>query len=290
VPRRITTLRPILLVLGLTAAATAGVGATITGARERGPRGGADSKPGASVRTICSPALPCIALVIDDVGRDLAALRALLTLDPELTFSVLPHAAQREESLQALRAAGRELMLHLPMVPHDRSRVSDEAIVLGIARPLAPAARACVDRVPDAVALNNHMGSALSEDERAMDEVLLVARERGLDVLDSRTSERSRVCEVARRLGLRCLARDLFLDDAPGGADTQEVARRLRLAWSRARQRGWAIAIGHPYAATIDALRATRRESAGVRLVRLSRLFSSIVARRSPRAGSVDAT
>jgi hypothetical protein len=265
--RRITTLRPLLLALGAVATATAGVGtATVL-------RSGPAPHP-VGPRVVCSPALPCLAVVVDDVGRDLSALRRLLALDAELTFSVLPHAAATGPSLAAIRRARREVMLHLPMAPLDRTRVSDEPVVLGLhERPLADATAACLQAVPDAVAFNNHMGSALTRDPAALRSALGPVRRTKIAALDSRTAEGSRLCEVARELGIRCLARDLFLDDPPR-ADV------IHSAWleavRRARQRGWAVVIAHPELATLELLPGLLGQTRGVRIVRYSDLLRAV--------------
>jgi hypothetical protein len=111
---------------------------------------------------------------------------------------------------------------------------------------------------------------AAIEERAALAEVVEVVGSEGRFVLDSRTSERSLFCHVARARGLHCLERDFFLDDPP-------VPAALTSAWDRAlaaaRRRGWAVVIGHPYASTVEALRYVlgRRE---VQVVRLSRLLN----------------
>lgn len=265
--RRITSLRPLLLALGAVATATAGVGAATV------LRSGPAPQP-VRPRVVCSPALPCLAVVVDDIGRDLSGLRRLLALDAELTLSVLPHASATGPSLAAIRRAGREVMLHLPMAPLDRTRVSDEPIVLGLGeRPLSEATAACLQAVPDAVAFNNHMGSALTQDPSALRILFAQVRRAGIAALDSRTAEGSRLCEVARKHGVRCLARDLFLDDPPR---TDVIQYAWLEAVRRARQRGWAVVIAHPEPATLELLPGLLGHTGGVRIVRYSDLLRAV--------------
>ncbi len=264
--RRITSLRPLLLALGALALAIAGVGA----AAVLRPT----PAPPAAPRPVCSPALPCLALVVDDLGRDQAALERLLGLDAELTFSVLPGLAGTRPATEAIQRARRELMLHLPMAPDDPTRVSDEPIVLGTgAHPLGPATESCVREIPGALAFNNHMGSALTRDAGALRAILAVARARGLAALDSRTTPGSQLCRVARELGMGCLERDLFLDD-PARRDV------IRSVWFQAlrlaRSRGWAILIAHPHSLTIELLPALLQARGGVRIVRYSELLRAV--------------
>ena len=231
----------------------------------------------------CLPARPCLAVVIDDIGRDLRALDALLALPADLTFAVLPHAAHTAASREAILGQGRELLLHLPMDPLDRRHITDEPVVVGRDDSVARATRRCLEQVPEAVGVNSHMGSALTQNAAALDAVVgeLRAsaasrrgdRRRTLFVLDSRTTEHSVFCQAARAQGLTCLSRDVFLDDPP-------ARPALTSAWERAlaaaRQRGWAIAVAHPYDSTVEVLRDLLRQRQ-IRVVRLSRLVGRLV-------------
>jgi len=283
---RLTSIRLMVLALALLAAALVALGSVMTlwsGPATASERGAA--RPEQPPR--CTPASPCLAVVIDDVGRELSQLRRLLDSRLDLTFSVLPHGERTEQSLDALRAAGREIMLHLPMAPLDSNKITDERVVLGRDGPLEPALQACLAKVPDAVGVNNHMGSALSKDQGRVRRVLeslggqsrsasraLQAGAGGppppLWFLDSRTVAGSRFCSTARQIGIRCLERDFFLDDPP---HPSAVRSRLAEAVALAKRRGWAVAIGHPLRSTVDALR-TLRVGSRVRVVRLSALLA----------------
>ena len=214
----------------------------------------------------CAPSAPCVAVVIDDIGRDPNMLRRFLALKLDLTFGVLPHAPHTEDARRAIRRVGREMILHLPMLPLDPSKISDEPVVLGRERPLRTALAECLARVPEAVGVNNHMGSALSQDRAAMGEIFSTLSAQGLWSLDSRTIDNSEICPVAAQRGVPCLKRDIFLDDPPT-PDT------VRLRWqegvSIARSRGWAVMIGHPNQATLSMLRQGIKGSE-VRIMRLS--------------------
>jgi polysaccharide deacetylase 2 family uncharacterized protein YibQ len=210
-----------------------------------------------------------VAIVIDDVGRDLVPLRKFLALPLDLSFAVLPHAKYTQESLALIRERGREVMLHLPMAPVDAEKVTDEKIVLGRDGPLEAALEACLEQVPDAVGINNHMGSALSLSPFAADRILRGVGRRSLWFLDSRTIARSQFCQRAQPLGIRCLERDVFLDDPPLSSS---VRWRLTAAVKIAQSRGWAVAIGHPFQSTLEVLRKLQRST--FRVVKLSQLVS----------------
>jgi uncharacterized protein len=219
----------------------------------------------------CTTLNPCVALVIDDVGRDIATLEHLLELGADVTYAVLPHAKKTEQSLEAIRVKGGEVILHLPMDPLDRQKITDEPIVLERNNRLTEDMIACLERVPDAVGINNHMGSSLSQDEVALQMILSLAHQRNLWFLDSKTSPMSQICKVARMLHEPCLERNVFLDDqdaiTPLAVKWQEVVRLARL-------HGKAIAIAHLLPSTIEALHAILRR-AEVRVQRLSRLVAT---------------
>jgi polysaccharide deacetylase 2 family uncharacterized protein YibQ len=147
-------------------------------------------------------------------------------------------------------------------------------------RELARATRRALDAVPGAVGVNNHMGSKLSADRVAMDTVLRVISRRGLYFLDSRTSAESVGYQEARALDVPAAERQVFLDpDLRPEAVRYQFRRLLEVA----RERGAAIAIGHPHPNTLAVLReevplAVER---GYRFVPVSYLLdrSSVAAR-----------
>jgi len=221
----------------------------------------------------CSPHDPCLSVVIDDVGRDLNTLRQLLALRLDLTYSVLPHARHTAASLAAIRARGRQVMLHLPMAPIDPRRIADEPVVLGRDGPLEAALATCLELVPDAVGVNNHMGSALGRDPAVVRALLRVLGQRGLWFLDSRTASGSLFCAEAPHAGVPCLRRDVFLDDPPSSG---LAAQRLQQAVELAHRRGWAVAIAHPQPVTVNLLKqlAQSTRSSRIKVRRLSEVVA----------------
>jgi polysaccharide deacetylase 2 family uncharacterized protein YibQ len=79
-----------------------------------------------------------------------------------------------------------------------------------------------------------------------------IIKEKGLFFIDSRTTGRSRVTEVAQRVGVPTMDRDVFLDNV---AEVEAITREIRRLESKARRQGMAIGICHPYPETLEALR-----------------------------------
>ena len=193
-----------------------------------------------------------LVIVIDDVGRELDAHAKLQSLRYPITFSILPgsvYAAGAQLRLREDERRYREIWLHLPMEPikgeamhegHERQEQfllrtdSDEV--------LRKKTLAALERVPAAVGVNNHMGSALTTDERAMRVVLSTLHERDKLFMDSRTHHETVAATVAESLGLPHAQRQVFLDHDP---DPAAMAAALREAIEQAKVEP-TIAIGHP--------------------------------------------
>ncbi|MDE0728644.1 MAG: divergent polysaccharide deacetylase family protein [Alphaproteobacteria bacterium] len=101
------------------------------------------------------------------------------------------------------------------------------------------------------VGVNNHMGSRFTASARDMRRVMVALRARDLLFLDSLTTGRSTGHGLAREFGIPTVVRDIFLDNDRAPAS---IRRQLARTVARARGHGHAIAIGHPYPETLDAL------------------------------------
>jgi uncharacterized protein len=194
-----------------------------------------------------------LALVIDDLGRSLDEVAALDRLGIPLSYSVLPFEVSTPAVVARLASERKEILCHLPMEPANGHDPGPGALREGMGLDaLAAATEKALAQVPGAVGANNHMGSELTGDRAAMGTVLDILQRRGLFFLDSRTSAASVGYSLARSLGLPAVERDVFLDD-----DRDPAAIRVQLArfLALSRERGAAIAIAHPHAATLEVLR-----------------------------------
>jgi len=196
-----------------------------------------------------------VALVVDDLGYRLKPARELVALGIRITLSVLPWAPHAREVAAMAKAAGLEVLVHLPMQPRAYPRLNPGpgALMLGMSpAQITKLTMEAIARVPGAVGVNNHMGSAFTENPAAMATLLEVLKRKGLFFLDSLTSPRSCARKVAARVGLRFASRWLFIDHDPSpGAIRAQLKRLLRLG----RLRAAVVAIAHPYPQTIAALK-----------------------------------
>lgn len=196
---------------------------------------------------------PYVAIIIDDAGLDRRGTQRAMKLPGPITLSFMSYAADLSEQAAAARAAGHEVMLHLPMEPLDAKRHNPGPNALYVNLDAAELQRRLdwhLDRFSDYVGVNNHMGSRFTADATRMAQVMEALGRRRVFWLDSLSGPSSAGPTQARRHGLDAVERDLFLDDDRSPGIGHEIAAMERIA----RARGDVIAIGHPHAATLNAL------------------------------------
>jgi hypothetical protein len=196
---------------------------------------------------------PRLAIIIDDCGQWPDTERAFVALPFPLTLSVLPHVRFGGAIARDASAAGKGVMLHLPMQTISgrypgpgtiTTTMDDAAIRSELTSDLA--------ELPQARGVNNHEGSLATQDARVMGDIADVLARDGRFFIDSRTSSASVGESVARERGVPSAGRSVFLDNVD---DEAAVEARLREAVRDAIATGSAIAIGHPRPATLAAVR-----------------------------------
>jgi len=106
--------------------------------------------------------------------------------------------------------------------------------------------------LPQVKGVNNHMGSALTQQSQAMKWTMEVLKKRHLYFLDSRTTDLSQAQNAANFLGVANISRQVFLDNV---TTTEQLQLRLNELKQQATDHNFAIAIAHPYPETIEFLR-----------------------------------
>ena len=198
---------------------------------------------------------PCLVIVIDDLGESLSVAKRLANLSVPITFSVLPYTSRAKEVASLARHRGQELLLHLPCEPEgypQRANSGPGTLKVGMSPALLEQTLINnLARLPEVDGVNNHMGSRLTKNKVAMTVILAHLQGRGKFFLDSLTTPRSVVQEVSANLGMNYYRRNIFLDNTQA---KQAILLQLKKAESLAKRTGLAIAIGHPYPETLQAL------------------------------------
>ncbi len=218
-----------------------------------------------------------IAIVIDDLGMDARQAREILSLPAKITLAVIPGLAQSKAIAELATKSKHEVLIHLPMEYHGKNGKPAAGMLRSNMTPMEFLTTVSddVESVPGAVGINNHEGSALTENRDAMKFLMAELKARNLMFLDSLTSPRSVAYSTAREFGLRSGKRDVFLDndsDNPSAID-----RQFEELVEIARKNGRAIGIGHPHPATIAELRkwiTQAQTGRSIEIVPVSRLLN----------------
>ena len=211
---------------------------------------------------------PKLAIIVDDLGRDLEIAEKIVKLPYPLTISVIPNLPDSAKVAEAAHKRGDEVLLHLPMEAGEAAQAEPAELKVGMHRQQVDTIlEENLKSVPHVAGVNNHQGSRATADPQLMVELMAALRQHGLFFIDSRTSVETVAYDTAERDGVRAAFRNAqFLDDLE---NTAAITVQLQKAERDAIKKGWAITIGHPHAATIEVLRRDlpQMRSKGIQLV-----------------------
>src|SRR5216683_3615091 len=214
---------------------------------------------------------PKLAIILDDLGNDREAAESVFALQFPLTISVLPYHAHSTEIAEEAQRRGLEVMLHLPMRAVANETPEAQQLEAGMSgEEVTRVLNGMLENVPTASGVNNHEGSLATTDAKLMGELMPLLKQRDLFFVDSRTTAATVAFEAAERAGVRGGFRNVpFLDDVQ---DVGAIRKQIELALRGAKEKGAAIAIGHPHAETLRALKEMLplAEAEGVHLVVVS--------------------
>ncbi len=214
-----------------------------------------------------------LAIVIDDWGYNLNNLHIAKQIKYPFTASILPCLPYSKAVAKGLYEQGIEVILHLPMEPHERFRLEhntittmmdEENIKNIIAQDLTD--------IQYATGVSNHMGSKATEDLRTMGIVFGELKKRNLFFMDSLVSAKSICAGLADKMNQRFIKRDVFLDNIE---EAEYIRGQIHKLKAKARVFGQAVGIGHDRKITLEALKEAMPllEKEGYKLVFVSELI-----------------
>ncbi|WP_254065389.1 divergent polysaccharide deacetylase family protein [Cedecea sp. FDAARGOS_727] len=193
-----------------------------------------------------------LSIVIDDFGYRPQQENLVLALPTNVSVAVLPNAPHSREMATKAHNAGHEVLIHLPMAPLSKQPLEKDTLRPDMSsEEIERIIRDAVNKVPYAVGMNNHMGSAMTSSLFGMQKVMQSLEQYNLYFLDSMTIGNSQATRAAAGTRVKVIKRKVFLDDTQNEADIRfQFNRAIQLA----RKTGSAIAIGHPHPATVRVL------------------------------------
>ncbi len=195
-----------------------------------------------------------LAIVIDDMGYSVELAHKFESLGLPLAFSFLPYAPYTHELSIEASKKGFVVMIHMPSQPEDypKDNPGKYAIFLWSTKEetfnnLEDAYRI----IPTALGLNNHMGSAILRDPVHLDYIMEFLKEHNLFFVDSATVKDSLGCVEAKKFGVPCVKRKVFLDDIK---KVGYIKGQIRVALRMLKKYNDVLAIGHCNEKTYEAL------------------------------------
>ena len=186
-----------------------------------------------------------LAIIIDDFGYNGEGTEEMLSLDIPFTAAVMPFSSNTDEDIAKIKEAGKDYIIHMPMesLTGKREWVGEKGVFVDMTdEAIKSAVRDAFDKVDGASGMNNHMGSAVMEDERCLSAVIDEVAARGGVFVDSVTTSKSLGEKICAEKGVDIFKRDVFLDSTD---DSEVVCGNIEKAGKIAIENGFAIAIGH---------------------------------------------
>lgn len=196
-----------------------------------------------------------LAIVIDDLGESVSAAKKLVALSYPVTFAIWPRATHTRQVAELGAKHGEEIIIHQPMEPVGYPEVRPGPGTVFVQMTPDQIHTIIADnlkKVPEAVGINNHMGSRFTQDRAAVRAALDELRKHNLFVLDSWTHSRTKLYAEAQNAGMKAYRRSVFIDVI---RDVSSIVHQLEKAERIALTTGQAIAIGHPLPETLAALK-----------------------------------
>ncbi|WP_340616642.1 divergent polysaccharide deacetylase family protein [Xenorhabdus entomophaga] len=196
-----------------------------------------------------------LAIVIDDVGYRVNEENKILQMPVAISIAILPNSPHGRKMAEKAHQQGREVLIHLPMAPLSKQPLEKNTLHPAMSQEeIGRIIQDAIQKVPHAVGMNNHMGSAMTSNLSGMEKVMQILSRHHLYFLDSVTIGNTQVTKAAIGTSVPVIRRNVFLDNVQTEAETKH---QLNRAIALARRQGFAIAIGHPHPTTVRALQQT---------------------------------
>ncbi|EAL8651336.1 divergent polysaccharide deacetylase family protein [Campylobacter coli] len=211
-----------------------------------------------------------LAIIIDDMAN-ISQVRALQALKLKLIPSFFPPDKNHIDTPK-LALKFDFYMVHLPLAAMNYTKPElDTLNPSDSEKRIFKKIQQVKKDFKDLKFINNHTGSLFTSDEKAMKKLYKAFEKEELIFVDSKTIASSKAPKVAKALRQIYIQRDVFLDNRD---DVAYIKNQLIEAVRLAKQKGFAIAIGHPRKNTFKALEQSKDLLKSVELVYLSEIYA----------------
>lgn len=197
-----------------------------------------------------------IAIILDDAGNSLELAEEIVKSPYKITLSVIPFTQYDKETAEMARQYQKELFLHLPMQPKSYP-VTDPgkgAILLNTPESLVEILiKKNVERLGKIDGANNHMGSALTENEQKMKQILKYLKQYTDTFVDSHTAKNTVAFDVCKDYMTYCGINSVFIDNLD---DANYIKDKINKGIKLLEKEKKIIMIGHLRPTTVKLLMA----------------------------------
>ena len=212
---------------------------------------------------------PKLAIIIDDVSSS-KQKRKILDIGYKITMAFLPPTKFHSNSAEI----AQDLPVHMIHFPMEATKAfkSKEVHTLNVNysyERIEKRVKQLRQWYPNARYTNNHTGSVFTENEEAMDNLFRALKKYNFRFVDSRTTAKSVVKKYSLKYGMPFIVRNTFIDNIK---DFKYIQNQLKKAIKLAKERGSAIAIGHPHSMTIRVLKNSKHLLKDVEVIYINEL------------------
>lgn len=217
---------------------------------------------------------PKISIIIDDLGNHPQTDLKITELPGPVVCSVLPYRPSTDAVIKRAGLLNKPIILHIPMEPISEVKLGSGGLTTNMRKEqFIDILQAELKKYSQVQGVSNHMGSKLTQDSARMGWFMDELAKHKLFFVDSKTSSYSVAGKLAKKYHIPTIHRDIFLDNEQ---DYEAIDRQFKALIYTAKQRGYAVAIGHPYPVTLRYLQKIIPELAeqGVELVSIAELIN----------------
>ncbi|MCI7364910.1 MAG: divergent polysaccharide deacetylase family protein [Campylobacter lanienae] len=199
---------------------------------------------------------PKLAIIIDDISTFHQA-KKIKSLNLNITPSIFPPSANYPNSARVAREF-EFYMIHLPLEAMNYQAQEKNTLKIGDSSAKIESEISKIrSNFPKAIYINNHTGSKFTSDYDSLKKLFIAFKKHNMIFIDSYTTKDSKAKILSSEFGNKYLKRDVFIDNTK---DEKAIINKLKEAIKIAQKSGFAIAIGHPYEQTFNALKSFKSE------------------------------
>jgi polysaccharide deacetylase 2 family uncharacterized protein YibQ len=212
---------------------------------------------------------PKLVIILDDVSFSYQ-VKAIKSIPFKITPSFFP-PTKVHPNTPIYAKEFSDYMVHVPMQAMNFSHSEPETMNIDWSYNQI---KNRIDKIknwfPNAKFINNHTGSKFTANLKSMKYLFKALKEDNLGFVDSRTTPYTKASIVEKIYNIAFFERNIFLDNKQ---DVNYIQNQLKKAIKIAQKKGYAIAIGHPHPATIEALKKAKNILKNVDVISINQLY-----------------